>query len=1000
MQPRFVLRALCCTLVTAACVAVSATNTVDAQTSTGNIRGRVTSAGAIPVADVQVEARNVATNQSRGALTTSNGSYFIGGLRPGQYEVAVRRIGFAAQTRPVRVLVGQTHNVDISLAAAPVTLTAVEIVTTQAASVTQTSEVGDNVTREQIENLPSRDRNFLDLAKLAPGINQAKVDDQTKNFSAGASPADFVNVFVDGASYKNDVLAGGVAGQDASRGNPFPQNAVQEFRVLTQNFKAEYQKAASAIISATTRTGGNEWEGSLFGNAIGHGEYFTARDPISVRENRPRPDFRRIQGGGSLGGPIQRDRLFFFGTYELNSQNSPGDVFVGGDAALAPPGLNPSQYAGRFTQEFRQHLGFGKLSFYPSDRHTFEVSANIRRESDVRGFGGQTSFQSAEDVQQQIYTGVANWKYVTGSWLNEAQISGQYYNWNPVPLNEETIGRNYFGIIRIGGRDTEQRFTQRRISLRNDVTRSAVQFSGEHVFKAGATLDFLDYEGVKFFTGNPVFNFRQDEAYLRPFEAFVGFGNPQQDATNTQFGLYLQDDWAVGERLMLNLGVRWDIETNMINNSHVTPQAIRDSLSGPLRDSLFVTIVGANLPPNQFDTVRTVDQLGGLDRYFTSGSSDRPAYKGAIQPRVGASYDLFGTGETVLFGGFGVYYDRNYWNQMFDEEFRRAYSVLNIQFNDVGPTPTCSRCVMWDDKYFDRDELLALAQSGASGLPEVFLIANDTKPPKTNQFSAGIRQVLGPTLFSLSYAGSRGYNGFSFVRGTRCDSLSCNALQPTYARLLISDDRVKTWYDAVLVKIDRPMRSDTWWGAGLSYTWAYNQDRQGNFFFSLDPRYATVADFPRRRAPDSQEHSIVANSIVRLPWNFRFSTVVTLGTGFTQLADDQTAGVQPAFVQQYIFEPPTRSFLGVGNVFALQNMDLRIDKRFGLPGGQQAGLNVDLFNVFNSSNFACYDARIPQGGDVSDNASFGRPNCAAPGRRLQVGLTYDFGVPIAGRGGR
>jgi outer membrane receptor protein involved in Fe transport len=881
-----------------------------------------------------------------------------------------------------------------------VTLSTVEIVTSQAASVIHTSEVGDNVTREQIENLPSRDRNFLDLAKLAPGINQPKVDDQQKKFSAGASPADFVNVFIDGASYKNDVLQGGVAGQDASRGNPFPQNAVQEFRVITQNFKAEYQQAASAIITATTRSGGNEWEGGFFGNVIGHGEYFTARDPIAVREGRDRPDFRRVQGGLSLGGPIIRDKLFFFGTYELNSQNSPGDVILGGDADLAPPGLNPEQYVGRFTQEFRQHLGFGKLTYTPSDRHTFDFSLNIRDESDVRGFGGQTSFESAEDVQQQIYTGVASWRFATGPWLNEAQISGQHYKWNPKPLNEQEVGLNYLGIIRIGGRDTEQRFTQQRLSLRNDVTRSAVEWMGQHVFKAGASLDFLSYEGVKFFNGNPVFEFRQDEDYLFPFQARFGFGDPQQEADNTQFGIYVQDDWQVTDRLLLNIGVRWDVETNMFNNDFVTPQPLRDSLSTFFADSLFVTIVGRNLPPNQFDTVRTVELLGGLDNYFTDGREDRPAYKKAIQPRIGASYDVFGDGNTVLFGGFGVYYDRNYWNQMFDEEFRRDYKVLTIEFNDVGPTPTCSRCVQWDPKYFDRDELLALAQSGTSGLPEVFLIANDTKPPRTHHFSAGIRQVLGGNILSLSYAGSRGYNGFSFIRGTRCDSLSCNALQPTYARLLISDDRVKTWYDALLLKWDRPLRSDTRWGAGLSYTWAFNHDRQGNFFFSLDPRYATVADFPRRRAPDSQEHSIVANGIFRLPWNFLASTVVTLGTGFTQLADDQTLGTNPAFVQQYIFEPPTRSFLGIGHVFALQNMDLRLGKNFILPNGQRAGLAIDLFNVFNSRNFACYDARIPVGGNPADNDNFGKPNCAAPGRRLQIGLNYDFGPSIAGFGGR
>ena len=976
-----------------ALLAITASTAI-AQTSTGNIRGYVRGQGNLPMGGAIVTARHTEMNTTRGTNSNDAGFYNLAGLRPGSYELTARRLGSAPQVRTVRVLIGQTLDVDFELAETAITLTGVEVTADLVRRETRTSEVASNVTQEQIEELPSRDRNFLDLTKLAPGVNQAPVNNTDKKFSAGAQPADFVNVFVDGASYKNDVLQGGVAGQDASRGNPFPQGAVQEFRVITQNFKAEYQKAASAIITATTRSGGNTWEGDGFFNTIGRGGKFTARDPISVRDNRPRPDFSRIQGGGSIGGPIQRDKMFFFGTYELNFQNSPGDVFVGGDAALAPPGLNPQQFAGRFTQEFRQHLGFAKLTFTPSDRNTFDVSANIRRESDISGFGGQTSFESAEDKQQQVYTGVANWRYSGDRWLNEVQISGQHYRWNPQPLDAQEIGRNYFGIIRIGGRDTEQRFTQDRISLRNDVTRSAVQLAGDHVFKGGVSVDFLSYEATKFFTGNPVFNFRSDEQYLRPFEAFFGFGQPTQDAKNTQFGAYIQDDWSIGERFVLNLGLRWDVETNMINNDHVTPTQIRDSLTNFYRDSLYVTVPRQNQP---FQIVRTVDQLGGLGRYFTDGD-DRPAYKKAFQPRLGASFDLFGDGRTVLFGGFGVYYDRNYWNQMFDEEFRRDYKVLQIRFDTIGPRPGCTFCVRWDPKYFNKSELAALAASGQAGVPEVFLIANDTKPPKTNQFSLGMRQMFGNTLLSLTYAAARSYNGFAFIRGTRCDSITCNALNPTYARLLISDDRVKTWYDAILFGLDKPLRIDSRWGGGLSYTWAFNNDRQGNFFFALDPRYPTVSDFPRRRAPDTQEHTIVANGIARIPWGFLFSSVVTLGTGFTQQAANQTLGTNPQFEQQYIFEPPTRPFLGMGHVFATQNMDLRLAKDFALAGGQSVGLAVDLFNAFNSRNFGCYDARIPRTGQT--NANFGRPSCSAPGRRLQLGLTYDFGPSIVGTGGR
>jgi hypothetical protein len=131
---------------------------------------------------------------------------------------------------------------------------------------TQTSENATNVTQEQIQSLPSSSRNFLDLAQLAPGVRVSpdRINGQNKTFASGALPSDNINVFIDGQSFKNDITVGGVAAQDASRGNPFPRNALKEFRVVTNNYKAEYQKASSAIITAVTKSGGNEWQGSVF----------------------------------------------------------------------------------------------------------------------------------------------------------------------------------------------------------------------------------------------------------------------------------------------------------------------------------------------------------------------------------------------------------------------------------------------------------------------------------------------------------------------------------------------------------------------------------------------------------------------------------------------------------------------------------------------------------------------------------------------------------------
>src|SRR5204862_6693974 len=128
---------------------------------------------------------------------------------------------------------------------------------------TKSGENSTIVTSEQVRDLPQNQRNFLDCANLAPGVKVSQAD-QRKEISAGGEDAAQVNVFIDGVSYKNDVLQGGVVGQDASRGSPFPQNAVQEFQVLTQNYKAEHEKASSMVITAVTKSGGNRWAGDGF----------------------------------------------------------------------------------------------------------------------------------------------------------------------------------------------------------------------------------------------------------------------------------------------------------------------------------------------------------------------------------------------------------------------------------------------------------------------------------------------------------------------------------------------------------------------------------------------------------------------------------------------------------------------------------------------------------------------------------------------------------------
>lgn len=967
----------------AALAAILAAPAAQSQTVDANLRGYVRSAGGAPIENAMVATRSLATNQTRGTTTSSSGYYYLGGLRPGEYEVTMRHLGFTPQTLRIRLLIGQTRDLDFTAIESAAQLSGVQV-TAAAGTDARTSEVGTNVTREQIDNLPSAERNFLDIARLAPGITATPVNSSDKFLAAGGQPAEAVNVFVDGVSYKNDVLRGGVVGQDASRGNPFPQGAVQEFRVLTQNYKAEYQKASSAIISATTRSGTNQWQGDAFVYGIPKG--LVARDAFTARTAGPSPNYTRFQAGGSIGGPIRPDKLFIFANYELNARDEPRTVVVGPNAALAPPGLNPQQYAGRFISQFREHTGFGKLTWVQSERSSVDGMFTIRRETDFRGFGGQTSYQAAENLAINVMSGGAQWKYAGDRWLNEAQVNLQRFRWHPQSINPNLIAKDYGGIIRIGGKEASQDWVQDRLTLRNDVTRAAIHaLGGDHAVKMGASVDLLGYAATKnFFFSAPLYRFRSNESYLKPFNATFGFGDPKVTTNNTQFGVYVQDDWNVTRKLVLNLGIRWDGETNMINNSYVTPQPLADSLR-LYENALVVT----QPTPTGTRTVPIMRELGGLNRYITRGRGDRPMYMKAFQPRVGASYDIMGDESTVLFGGFGVYYDRNYWNTLFDERFRRQYRILNIDFSDTC-APGQFACVPWQDKYYDPAQLRTLGYATA---PEVFLVANDMRPPKTNQFSAGVRHAFSAARVTLSYNGIRGYSGMNYVRVSPWGGPETTTPR-NYSTVFAADDRVRTWYDAMQLQIERPVTAGRRWGGGIAYTLSKSteQGQSTDIFWGFDDRYPTVADRPRLRAPGDQRHAIVANGIVRLPAQFMVSGIVSLGSGIAVNATDASAGWGPFQQRPYVFSPPTKPFLGLGHVFAFQNADLRLERGVTLRTGERLGIVADVFNAFNTANWGCYESTIiptaDQAKDTNWQRRFGQPFCAALGRRLQLGLKY------------
>ncbi len=561
----FVRRLFRSAAIPAVAALIGGAHVAQAQTTTGTIRGTITTDAGAPATGVSVTATNAATGAQRSNVATERGTYVLTGLVPGQYDVSFRRVGLAPTTRRQTVGIGQTLQLDVTLGSVAAQLAGVTIAASRGAE-TRTSEVATNVTQAQINALPTADRNFLGLASLAPGvrISGEGAEGTTRTFRAGALDAGSINVFIDGASQKNDITGSGVAGQDASRGNPFPQNAVQEFRVITQNFKAEYQKASSAIIVATTRSGTNTWQGSAFGNYVNND--FVALDSFQRRNQSQNPttfarqDYRRYLMGATLGGPIIENKLFFFGSFERNDQNRANSVNFGS----VPTGAQiPAEVISRFGRNtgayqspFRSNLFLGKLNYTASENSSYELSYNGRFETDVRSFGGQTSIEAAENVRNKVNSAVAKRTWANGAQLHETLLNLFRWNWEPTPENRTLVGLDYQGVGRLGGRDGGQSWVQDRASLRHDYTYTGLRAGGEHVIKVGGNYDRLNYSANKTFVRPPVYRFNAAESFAFPREAQYGGGDPLVEASNNQVGLYAQDDWSPTARLTFNLGVR------------------------------------------------------------------------------------------------------------------------------------------------------------------------------------------------------------------------------------------------------------------------------------------------------------------------------------------------------------------------------------------------------------------------------------------------------------
>ncbi|WP_291836213.1 TonB-dependent receptor [Brevundimonas sp.] len=1001
--------------VLALAISMAAAGGAAAQVSTATLRGTVYEGPSAETGGTVV-ATEVATGYvSRGRIA-ADGGYVLPGLRPGTYRVLVTSADGQTAEDTVTIVLGQVATLDLDVA--PVVTGSTDAGATELGDVVvtgrrifevRTSEVATNVSQQQINDLPQISRNFLNFAALAPGV-RVQEGDTERTISAGGQPSMAVNVFIDGQNQKSLINDGGIAGQDDSRGNPFPQAAVQEFRVLTQNFKAEYEQASSAIITSVTRSGTNEFAGDFFvtyqpSNWVGRN--------VFLPSSSARPRLDRMQYGGSIGGPIIEDKLHFFFTYERKDETRERSVF-----------LNRTEYnplfaseLGTFEAPFEQDLFFGKLSWSIDDRQRLDLSATYRTEQDIRDFGnGATAYARAQAINVEYRSLNLRHQFQGDGFLNEVSVDYLESQYNPQALNFNQSGARFveygdastgvgglpgfqFGygtiastIFTNGGGTNNQDLTQEVLTFRDDLTFSDIDWMGTHTLKMGVKYSMQTLYVYKQFNRNPFFTYdvdaRPEVNGTRTIPTQVSLNLPVDpvDAENNVFGAYIQDDWQITDKLEVNLGLRWDYEDNAVNNDWRTPDVVR---------RLLTAIDGVA----GFDFPSYLD----INDYISDGKRD--AFKDAWQPRIGFSYDVFGDERTVIFGGAGRYYDRIAFNFAFDERFKPYQLNKTIYFSPAGGSyGGRTDTVAWNPIYATPaglDTLLA----GTVGRGEVFLIKDDAPPPLTDQFNIGVRQKFGDWQTAVTFSWAKTKNEFGWYRANidptnnqvpaavrpsaLIDPVTGLAFNFNDGVFVSNHDRERD-YQAIFITADKPFTRDSGWGFNLAYTFTeatQNGSRdQGTGNFDFD--YPWTSYTPEFNSPGAERHRLVMSGTVQLPYDFRLSTLITLGSGLPFTKFNPGSGAKPGWFEAY---PDKKDFI-IPNAWAYRQVDLRIAKEIELPNGDFVELTFDAINVLDFKNFSSFNQTYRINNNTPDSAlnpTFGRPTAQfLPTRSFQVGLRY------------
>jgi hypothetical protein len=1016
---------------------------------TGTIGGTVLDTSGGVVVGVSVTVRNDATGLVRTATTGGAGRFAIVALPPGTYELHAAIAGFTSYVRrDIGLTVAETVNLTIVLQVGAV---AAEAVVTGSLPLVNTSspELSYVVGSEAIERLPLNGRNYTDLALLQPGVlafphrDGGSVVAHGLGMSVnGQDPRS--NVYLLDGTLQND-FTNGPAGSAA--GTALGVDTVREFRVEANAYSAEFGRNSGGQINVITKSGTNSRSGSLF--------EFHRNDALDARnyfDEQTKPDFTRHQFGGTIGGPLARDRAFYFVGVEALVERLGRTVATvvpddqarlgvlpaaGGGTTTIPINQAVAPYLAEFPRANGPPLGQGLASFsFPFGQRLDEVVAQGRVDYDFGGARQLFARYTIDGTVQYLPTDYPQFprRFVSRNQFFTAehrhQLSGNTLNTTRLgfsrtrigqtveshtssPLAPFVPGRSMMGDIDIGGlkrfgpqSSVDVRLVQNVFSLQNDL----VHTSGAHVRKAGILVERYQDNMVNPTFSLGIYTFASLTAFLNNTPAsFVGL-TPDAAFDRywrfTLFGLYAQDDYRIAPRLTINAGLRYEAATMPVD------------IYG--RDSALPDLSAAE------------PTVGPLYKNPTLGN---------LSPRTGFAWDVFGNGRTSVRGGYGLYFNTNNQQNLIVTVTNPPFTPRPVIANPTFPNPPFER-------------------AGARSMRPVQF---DLENPRVHVFNINAQREIGwRTAITLGYAGSRGRHllrsgdvnlATPIVQPDRTLFIPAGTPRrnPSWSTIELKSSDGESWYDSLVLDIRR--RTVGGLSIQSSYTLSKSVDTtQASTFFS-DATNGTTSALPEfipgyNKGPSDFDtrHNWVLNFTYELPlasrlsgrsaailggwqlsgiWTLRSGNPLTVfvqtnrsrsqwnpsrGPGIGQDRPSYAPGYGPDSAvlgrpgqwfdpRAFVLQPAgTFGNTGRGDIVGpnLRTLDLALTRHAAWARLGRAGrveIRVEAFNLLNRPNFGPPELRAFAGqrDDESTLATFGRiTTTVTSSRQLQVGIRARF----------